>query len=284
MSALFFSAKKYAFFFLRVFVVMLSFIVDVKVRADVTMHVLNGKVDIEKEGRLIKIEKTPSKLFEPLDVQTFSHGLVKFSANSINVGLAEKSFLSLASEPHFEFYQGMGYFKSSHLLTVKTPQSDVDTDGGEFILHVTLVKTTVWVVAGSVDLKDRSSGNHQMVHSGYTTWIGGLLSQGQRARGDLQASDFDLVMNQMKYLGYYSQEELQFKYDNYRLVWKEVVEKVAQSTQNKVLDDLKTEAALEEKEQKRQIASENERAKLRRYFRAKTLGIPGESEEVPLVK
>jgi len=267
--------------FFRVFIVMISFVVDIKVRADVSVRIITGAVDIEKNGQLQVVQTLPAKFIEPLDIQTFTKGHVKLMANSVSIGLAEKSFVSLASEPAFEFFQGIGYFKTPHFLTLKTPHGEIETDGGEFLLSTNRSKTTIWVVAGSLIVKDRSSTWQQKIRSGYTSWIGGLLSVGRRAHGELQASEFETVMNLVKHLSHYTSDELQFKYDNYRIVWKDAVETIALETQDKVLDDLKTYAEIQKIETKRQIASEQDNARLRRYYRAKTIGLPDQNEEVP---
>ncbi len=272
------SVKKQLLLFFRVFIVVLSFVIDIKVRADVSINNLIGSVDIEKNGSLITNQTLPMLLSEPLDVQTHRKGLVKFLVNSVHIGLSEKTFMALKTGPDFDFFNGLGYFKTPHFLTLKTPQCEIETDGGEFILNSTDKVTTIWMVAGSLLIKDRATSKQIKLRAGYSTWIGGILVEGKRAQGEIKASDFDFVMNQIKHLSSYNNEEWQYKYDNYRVTWKQAVEDFATETQDKLLDDLRVYSEFKKTEHKRKLAYEEDRAKMRKYYRKKTLELPDEND------
>jgi hypothetical protein len=280
---------------LRVVVVTLSFTIDIKVKADVLFDTVKGQIEVEKAGSLVTVaDKT--KMLEPLDVETFNRSLAKFSMNSIFLGLGEKTLVGCLDSPKIDFSWGTIFVSvpsaglnskekkagsGNGWFSVRTPQAEIGTSGGEFIAVVKDRKTTIHVVSGNVEMKDRSSGESQSLRAGYSDWMAGLNSNGAHVKGRPEAIDFDWVMAQTKTLSRFSVYEYQNRYDHLKPLWRQAVDDVSQQSHDQVVGDMQLLKDIQESDAKRDARHKREQAHLKKMFRDRSLGDPDGLIDVP---
>jgi len=270
--------------FLKVFVITLAFTVDIKVKADVLFDIVQGKVEVEKEGSLVSVVDK-MKMQEPFDVETFSRSIVKFKINSIYIGVAEKSLISCPQAPRLDISWGNVFVsaptKEREWLTLRTPQAELSSSGAEFIVTVRGGKTTVYMVSGKLQMKDRASGEIQMLRPGYSDWIAGQAANGSHVKGSPEAISFEWVMAELHVLGNFTMPETQSRYDRLRPLAQQAVDEVSQQNHDQIVGDMQLLRDIQENDLKRETLLKKEQASLKKMFRDKSLGDPDGNIEVP---
>ncbi len=261
--------------FTRATIVLLSFTMDIKVRADVTIHSATGHVDIQSGENSVAV-KQGQKILEPFEIQTFGGSIAKVSVNSMDIGLNEKTFLTVGKRHEVNLYWGTCLLHvppgMANNVMIKTHQGEVTTKGGEFLVSVKNSKTVVSVISGDVIIEDRSTSTIQRLRSGYRAWLGGLLATGAHARGTLEALDLNLTIEKLKLLGSYDSKEIQSRYDHLRPHWRQAVTDVATETQDQISGDLQTYHEIQVVQEKRRLRELAEEAGFRRHFRDRATG------------
>jgi hypothetical protein len=268
-------------------IVALCFIMDVKVKADVIVEAVRGQAEIEHNHELVKADalaKLPTQLDGgDFDVETFDSGTVRLSVGSNRVGLAQQSILAILKDQTVSFAKGRAFFsmsKKNPLLKIQTPQGLIQGINAEFLVDVIDGKTKVSVLSGSVDLKDRASQKEVQINSGYASWLGGLLPTGQHAKPlRPEACEIQKVMETVKPLMGWSEKEYQGRFDALKNKWKEAVIKVAEDAQDSLNSDIKELNHILRNEHDFEEKRNREQAKLRKLFKEKTTGLPGENSE-----
>lgn len=269
---------------MRTLIVLLTFTMDVKVRADVVLQSFAGQVEMEKDGHLMENLKSRVKFSEPMSVQTFSKSHAKLMINSVYWGAGSQSFFEVSERPDFTVHHGFFFVRTPHSLKLKTHQGDLELTTGSFIIQADDHKTFITAIEGSAEVNERSSSRSQNVLAGYTTWIGDLLANGTHARGRPEACDFEVSVATMKWLGPDGTEkndDFQLRKDKFRIVWRRAVDDAAQGIQREVDADMKIYSTLEEARRRRAAEEKSEIIRLKKMFRAKVLGVPGQSEPTP---
>jgi hypothetical protein len=275
--------------FVRSFIVALCFIIDVKVKADVVVEAVKGQAEFERNHEILsrdRLAKLPSQFdAQELDVQTFEGGSVRFLLSENRVGMGQSSILSVRKDQIVNFPTGIAFFavsKKSGGLKIQTPQGSVGAAAAEFLLDVNDGKTKVSVLSGTVELKDRAAEKKIKINSGYCSWLGGLQATGQHANPVRpEAFEMQNVMEQARPLMGWSDKEYQGRVDTLTPVWKDAVVKVGEESQLALDKDIKTLNQILKNEKDFEDKKNREQAKLRSLFKAKTVGLPGESTEAP---
>jgi hypothetical protein len=264
---------------------------DVRIQADVVFKSVDGHVEVQKGNDLVSV-RPQSKLLEPVEIQTFEKGHVRFSVNSVYIGVDGKSYVLCQEKPECRLFWGTFFVKvpprDAEWFLLKTPHGDFNTRGGEFLVTVNKAKTAATVVKGALEIKDRSSEFSQSLRPGYSMWIGGLTSKGRRARGDMQAASLDEVLRKMKLLGPYDGEEFKSKHDEFRPVWREAVDTVAREAQDQIAGEMQLLNEIKAVEARKLARQQSETRYLKKLFRARANGVldqnttgPSESLRAP---
>src|SRR4051812_43908758 len=99
-------------FFVRVFIITFCFVMDVKVKADVLVEAVSGRVEFESNHKILKSpQKVPFKLVEPkeFDVQTFENATTRFKIDEKKIGMAPLSLFSFEKDAKSQFAKGEIY-------------------------------------------------------------------------------------------------------------------------------------------------------------------------------
>ena len=275
--------------FVRSIIVGLCFIIDIKVKADVVVESVKGQAEFERNHEILSADflaKLPSQFeAQELDVQTFDGGSVRFLMGENHVGMASGSILSVSKDQIVNFAQGKAFFsipKKNPVLKIQTPQGLIEAAGAEFLLDVSDGKTKVSVLSGGVGLKDRAANKEIQITSGYASWLGGLQATGAHAKpARPEACEMQKVMEQVKPLMGWSEKEYQGRFDALSQFWKEAVVKVGVDEQGVLDNDIKTLNQILKNEKDFEDRRNKEQAKLRKLFKEKTVGLPGENTESP---
>src|SRR4029077_14426755 len=87
-------------FMIRVFIVTLCFILDVKVKADVVLETVKGVADLEFNHDMVtsaQLSKLPLRLADPheFDAETFDNSIVRLSVGEKKIAVGPNGIFSI---------------------------------------------------------------------------------------------------------------------------------------------------------------------------------------------
>ncbi|MBK9293398.1 MAG: hypothetical protein IPM57_02980 [Oligoflexia bacterium] len=253
-------------------VVVLSFSIEVKVKADdYLIENQNGKIEVEKlsDGST--------------DIQTYQAAQLKIKSGGVSLGVNQNSFITLSKKK--QIHIGSVFVQTNDIsnFILHTKHGKILADkNSTYLVNVNKSKTTVMVLLGEVSLSDRINTQSKKIEAGYQVSIGGLFTDGKKYWSELSAHDMRLAENAINLFSDTANESKNIELDHVRIAWKKAVDDVSIQAQNKVREGLKILHKYQQEEEKRRIASDLERKEIKKIFREKTLGLPGQNKEVPL--
>jgi hypothetical protein len=190
------------------------------------------------------------------------------------INLDVDTLTSERSDGSYDFFRGKGFYNIHHSsITIHTAQGVVSSEGGEFIVEVEKNKTTLNVLTGEANFRDRASNKNVKVSGGYSYWLGGLLSTGSHANPlSLEAYDMDHTMTVLKNLSGWTEVEFDRRFADMKPLWKVAVNKVAEQTQSNLNKDIQTLNDIILAEKKLELKRKGERSKVHNLFRERALG------------
>ncbi len=259
-------------FLIRVFIVSLSFIIDIRVHADVVIEAVSGKVEMERNA-------------PGINVQSYA-GSARLIYENKKIGVDRESIFSIDKTGQGQLARGSLFLfippKSSPFI-IEAPQAEVKLDQGHFYIEVTPVRTQVSVLSGRAALIDRAEKKETVIKEGYASWLGGLLATGRHS-GPLrpEACELTKILEKARLLMSLNEVDFQNLYKRAEPSWKDAVVKVADDSQAAVDKDIQllNQALVREQIQEEKI--NHEQALLRKLFREKTIGVPFENKVLPL--
>ena len=270
--------RQFIFTFLRVFLVSISYMIEIRVHADVQVAHLKGKAEADRGFKAVEFHEG-SKLSEPVDFQTSRGALLKLRYNRIEVGLAEKTLVSLEEKPVLQIFSGTVFISSPHLLQVDTPQGRFFFKKGVAVFEVEKFKTRVNVLDGSVEMLDRASMKKFTLDAGFSSWMGGLRSEGARAMGEREALDVEHIREAARSLSLLTPESFDSFDKKFTDAASKAVAQVAQESQEKITADLQKLSQIEKSQLHALQEEDKERAEIRRLFRKRAFEPPTDTSE-----
>lgn len=254
-------------------VIFLCFSIEVKVKADeYSVETQKGKIEVDKQAD------------GSTDIQTFSKAYLKVKFLGASLGIKENTFVSLKKKPQIHFGSVYVQNKDEEGFVINTKHGVVTgaAKNSIYIVTVAKTKTTVQVLMGAASINDRLNADQRHIVAGYQLSVGGLFADGKKAWGQYEPHDSLYALESFKMFSEADLIDKGITEDHIKIAWKKAVETVAQQTQDQIKNDLEKLKSIDDEKAKRRIASQKEKKKIKEHFRAKTLGLPGQSTEAPL--
>lgn len=261
----------------RVLVIILSFTLDIKVRADLkkpcadTIHEQSGDMEMDEVA------------LGSCDIESFKGAKLRFTSAGTYFGFKDKTFITV-NKNQVELHNGTVFVrtKSKDSFSLHSKEALVKSDQpSEFFVTSQDEETTVAVVSGQVQLLTRVKNKPQILTAGYSSWVGGLQANGLRSQGKIEALDLNRYQDDFEVLGGISLKDKNIALDHLRIAWQAAVDKISQEEQQDVSKNMATLEKWLKDKQREHIKNEKYRLQVKEFFKAHALDLPYQNKEFP---
>lgn len=271
------SPKQFLSAFVRGFVVMLCFTMDIKIYAtpskrEVVVTGFREPVELEVQNKSMDLEKK-MKLPNLSRLEVMKEGEVELSIPQGTVVAFENSFIHFA-ESKYQLLDGQYWLTLNEPTKFESIHGRFELSKGEYLVKITKAKSSFQVLDGKVVMIDRSSGQKTLIPKGQMGWIGGLLAEGSRAVSMPEVMDLIEVEKILSFSGRFDEKSLETKMLPLIELRDQTANRISKQIQESLSKEMVVYSTWIKEWQEKTKAQEEENLKLRKLFRAKVFGLP----------